>query len=94
MKTIRYKMFNGDLNLFILPNGKVVHIPTEALKNIINPYIPDVACYIQEKQPDGRVLSKEGLARISDLKEYNIEDAISLYEYYGASATNFQIVTL
>lgn len=47
MKIVTYKILNGTLNLFKLPNGKIVHIPTEALPQLKESLIPDIACYIQ-----------------------------------------------
>lgn len=80
MKIVTYKTFNATLNLFKLPNGKIVHIPTEALPQLKESLIPDIACYIQVKQNDGKFKAETALARISDLQEYNIEDAVSFFE--------------
>ncbi|MCS2298958.1 hypothetical protein [Bacteroides ovatus] len=80
MKIVTYKILNGTLNLFKLPNGKIVHIPTEALPQLKESLIPDIACYIQVKQNNGQFKAETALARISDLQEYSIEDAVSFFE--------------
>lgn len=80
MRIVTFKVLNGTLNLFKLPNGKIVHIPTEFLPQIKNSLIPDIACFIQVKQSDGQFKGESELARISDLKECDIEDAISFFE--------------
>lgn len=80
MKIITYKTLNGTLNLFKLSNGKIVHIPTEALPQLKESLIPDIACYIQVKQGDGQFKAEAALARISDVHEYNINDAASFLE--------------
>lgn len=80
MKIVTYKISNVTLNLFKLPNGEIVHIPTEALPQLKKSLIPDIACYIQVKQNNGQFNAETALARISDLQEYSIEDAASFFE--------------
>lgn len=94
MKTVVYNMFNSKLNLFKLRNGKVVHIPTEALWQIKESNFPDIACFVQTKQVDGQVKDSSVLACRADLMEYSIKEAVILYQYYGASEINFEIKEL
>lgn len=92
MKIVVYTFQDSNLNLFKLRNGKIIHIPNESLHILSQKLIPDIICYIQEKDERGDFkIPTTSVAAITDVLDYNIEDAI---KFIGMPKEYFSIKEL